>query len=419
MQLKTILNRVEMQPSFVYESMRFIGGPDSPDMAIEVAVRPRANSRPRCSGCGQTGPGYDTQQPRRFEFVPLWGIAVFLVYTMRRVHCRQCGVRVEAVPWASGKHHLTDSYTWFLARWARRLSWKEVAEVFHTSWRKVFRSVEQAVEWGRAHQCLDGVEAIGIDEIKWKRGYRFLTLVYQIDAGRRRLLWVGENRRAKTLLRFFRWFGRERSASLEFICSDMWRPYLNVVAKKAAQAAHVLDRFHIAEKMSTAINEIRAQEARELKAEGYEPILKNTRWLLLKRSENLTEKQEPRLAELLQYNLRAVRAYLLKEDFQFFWEYRSPYWAGQFLDRWCTRTMRSRLEPLKKVARSLRSHRALLLNWFHAKGAISAAAVEGFNNKAKLTMRKAYGFRTYRAMEVALYHTLGDLPDPPVTHRFC
>ena len=206
---------------------------------------------------------------------------------------------------------------------------------------------------------------------------------------------------------------------MKFICSDMWRPYLNVVAKKAAQAAHVLDRFHIAEKMSTAINEIRAQEARELKAEGYEPILKNTRWLLLKRSENLTEKQEPRLAELLQYNLRAVRAYLLKEDFQFFWEYRSPYWAGQFLDRWCTRTMRSRLEPLKKVARSLRSHRALLLNWFHAKGAISAAAVEGFNNKAKLTMRKAYGFRTYRAMEVALYHTLGDLPDPPVTHRFC
>ena len=417
MQLKTILNRVEKQPSFVYASMRFIDG--GSDMAIEVVVRPRANSRPRCSGCGQAGPGYDTQQPRRFEFVPLWGIAVFFVYAMRRVHCRQCGVRVEAVPWASGKHHLTDSYAWFLARWARRLSWKEVAEVFHTSWRKVFRSVEQAVEWGCAHQCLDGVEAIGIDEIKWKRGYRFLTLVYQIDAGRRRLLWVGENRRAKTLLRFFRWFGRERSASLAFICSDMWRPYLNVVAKKAAQAAHVLDRFHIAEKMSTAINEIRAQEARELKAEGYEPILKNTRWLLLKRSENLTEKQEPRLAELLQYNLRAVRAYLLKEDFQFFWEYLSPYWAGQFLDRWCTRTMRSRLEPLKKVARSLRSHRALLLNWFHAKGAISAAAVEGFNNKAKLTMRKAYGFSTYRAMEVALYHPLADLPEPPVTHRFC
>ena len=129
--------------------------------------------------------------------------------------------------------------------------------------------------------------------------------------------------------------------------------------------------------------------------------------------------QPGRRSELLKYNLRSVRAYLLKEDFQSFWEYRSPYWAGIFLDRWCTRALRSRLEPMKKVARMLRSHRPLILNWFRAKGAIPSGTVEGFNNKAKLTMRKAYGFRTYRAMEIALYHTLGALPEPVVTHRFC
>jgi transposase len=416
MQLKAILNRIEKQPSFVYESVRFV---EKSRLEMEVVVRPRANSRLRCSGCGQVGPGYDTQGLRRFEFVPLWGIPVFFVYAMRRVQCRQCGVRVEAVPWASGKHHLTKTYAWFLARWARRLSWKEVAEVFNTSWQKVFRSVEAAVEWGRAHQDLDGIEAIGIDEIQWQRGHRYLTLVYQIDAGCRRLLWIGKNREAKTLLRFFHWFGNERGAALRFICSDMWRPYLKVVAKRAAQAAHVLDRFHIMKQLSKAIDDVRAQEVKTLKAEGYEPALKRTRWLLLKRPENLSEKQEPRLAELLHYNLRTVRAYLLKEDFQFFWEYKSPYWAGQFLDRWCMRTMRSRLVPMKKVARSLRDHRELLLNWFRAKGAISAGVVEGFNNKAKLTMRKAYGFRTYNAMEVALYHTLGNLPEPKITHRFC
>ncbi|MDP6097939.1 MAG: ISL3 family transposase [Gammaproteobacteria bacterium] len=416
MQLKAILNRVEKQPSFIYESVRFVEGSR---LEMEVVVRPRVNSRPRCSGCGQVGPGYDTQGLRRFEFVPLWGIAVFFVYAMRRVQCRQCGVRVEAVPWASGKHHLTKTYAWFLARWARRLSWKEVAEVFHTSWQKVFRSVEMAVEWGRVHQDLDDIEAIGIDEIQWQRGHRYLTLVYQIDAGCRRLLWIGKNREAKTLLRFFHWFGNERGAALRFICSDMWQPYLKVVAKKAAQAAHVLDRFHIIKQLGKAIDDVRAQEVKTLKAEGYEPVLKRTRWLLLKRPENLAEKQEPRLAELLQYNLRTVRAYLLKEDFQFFWEYHSPYWAGQFLDRWCMRTMRSRLAPMKKVARSLRNHRELLLNWFRAKGAISAGVVEGFNNKAKLTMRKAYGFRTYKAIEVALYHTLASLPEPQTTHRFC
>lgn len=416
MQLKTILNRVEKQRSFVYGQVRLI---EQPKLEIEIEVRARARSRARCSGCGRRRPGYDTLPARRFEFVPLWGIAVFLVYAMRRVNCGLCGVRVEKVPWGSGKRQLTDTYAWFLARWAKRLSWTEVAAAFQTSWEKVYRAVEMAVEWGRAHESLTGIESIGVDEIQWQDGHRYLTLVYQIDEGCRRLLWIGQERKAKTLLRFFRWFGKERSAALRFICSDMWRPYLKVIAKKAAQAANVLDRFHIMSNLSKAIDDVRAEEVKALKAAGYEPILRRARWLLLKRPENLTAKQEPRLAELLRYNLRSVRAYLLKEDFQSFWEYVSPYWAGQFLDRWCTRTMRSRLEPMKKVARTLRNHRALILNWFRARGAISAAAVEGFNNKAKLTMRKAYGFRTERAMELALYHTLGALPEPEMTHRFC
>ncbi len=416
MQVKTILNRIQRHRSFVYRPARLVQGHR---LELEVEVRPRANARAKCSGCGNTASGYDTLPARRFEFVPLWGLEVFLVYALRRVSCPSCRVKVEAVPWASGKHQVTDTYAWFLARWARRLSWKEVAEVFHTSWEKVFHSVQMAVEWGRAHQDLSGVSAIGIDEVAWQRGPRFLTLVYQIDEGCRRLLWVGEERRVKTLLGFFRWFGSERSAELRFICSDMWRPYLTVIAKKAAGAIHVLDRFHIVAKMNKALDEVRAQESRALAAKGYEPVLKHTRWLLVKRPENLSEKQEPKLAELVQYNLRSVRAYLLKEDFQFFWDYVSPYWAGQFLDRWCTRTMRSKIQPMKRMARTLRAHRMLLLNWFRAKGAVSAGTVEGFNNKAKLTLRKSYGFRTYRAMEIALYHALGALPEPRFTHRFC
>jgi transposase len=414
MQLKTVLNRVQKHPRFVHETVSL----SEEGKAIEIQVRSRANSRPVCSVCERPGPGYDTLEPRRFEFVPLWVLAVFFFYAMRRVDCLDCGVRVESVPWAKGKHRLTDTYAWFLAGWAKRMSWKDVAEAFRTSWDNVFRSVRMAVEWGCQHRDLEDITAIGVDEIQWLRGHQYLTLVYQIDEHRKRLLWVGQHRKIKTLLRFFRWFGKQRSAALEFICSDMWKPYLRVIAKKAAQAVHILDRFHIMSQMSKAIDEVRAKEARELIAKGYQPVLKRSRWLLLKRPENLTEKQELRLAELLQYNLKAVRSYLLKEDFQFFWDYISPYWAARFLDRWCTKTMRSRIEPMKKVARMLRSHRGLILNWFRAKGTISAAAVEGFNNKAKLT-RKAFGFRTFEAMEVALLHTLGDLPEPQMTYRFC
>jgi len=418
MQVKTILNRIQKHRSFVYDTIRLLED-EVGRLILEVEIRARANSRPRCSECGQPGPGYDTLKPRRFEFVPLWGIQVFFVYAMRRVDCVRCGVRVETVPWAEGKSHLTKTYGWFLARWAKRLSWKEVAEVFWTTWENVFRSVEMAVSWGREHMELDGIRAIGVDEIQWQRGHRYLTLVYQIDGGRKRLLWIGDGRRVKTLLRFFRWLGKERSSALRFICSDMWKPYLRVITKKAGQAIHVLDRFHIMSHFSKAIDEVRAKEARDLKARGYEPILTRTRWLLLKRPENLTELQDVRLADLLRYNLRSVRSYLLKEDFQLFWNYVSPYWAGRFLDRWCTRSMRSRIDPMKKVARMLRTHRKLLLNWFRAKGLVSSGAVEGFNNKAKLTTRKAFGFRTLRAVELALYHTLGNLPEPETTHSFC
>ena len=238
MQIKTILNRIQKHRGFVYGTVQLDARPGV--LALEIDIYPHARNRPHCSGCGRRGPQYDRLAPRRFEFVPLWGIAVFFLYMMRRVDCATCGVRVEQVPWAEGKHHLTTTYAWFLARWAKRLSWREVAHVFHTSWDQVFRAVEMAVTWGRAHVDLAGIEAIGIDEIQWQHGHHYLTLVYQIDAARKRLLWIGQERRVKTLLRFFRWFGAERTHALRFVCSDLWKPYLKVVAKKASHALHIL-----------------------------------------------------------------------------------------------------------------------------------------------------------------------------------
>jgi transposase len=416
MQLKTILNHVEYFKSFVYGKARWVEGAERP--TIEVEIEARKNGRPICSGCGQVRPGYDRLPERSFEFVPLWGIAVFFVYAMRRVNCPECGVKVEQVPWCDGKNQLTTSYRWFLASWAKRLSWQGVAHAFHTSWQNVYRSVKHVVSWGLAHRDLEGIEAIGVDEIQWQRGHKYLTLVYQIDEDCRRLLWAGKDRTTKTLLRFFRMLGKERSGRLRFVCSDMWKPYLKVIAKKAGQAVHVLDRFHIMAKMNKAIDEVRAAEAKRLERDGYEPVLKHSRWCLLKREENLTQKQAVKLSELLQYNLQSVRSRLMREDFQRFWEYCYPACAGKFLDEWCTRTMRSKIEPMKKVAKTLRRHRDLILNWFRAEGGISAGIVEGLNNKAKLAMRKAYGFRTAEAIETALYHQLGDLPEPEFTHEF-
>src|SRR5437016_9500342 len=141
--------------------------------------------------------------------------------------------------------------------------------------------------------------------------------------------------------------------------------------------------------MNEALDDVRAAEGRRLAQDGCQALRKKTRWCVLKRKANLTRAQRFRLRDLLRYNLKTVRAYLLKEDFQQFWEYNSPTWAAKFLDDWCGQAMRSRIEPMKKIAKTLRSHRELILNYFRAKKQFSSGVVEGLNNKAKLTMRKA------------------------------
>ena len=218
---------------------------------------------------------------------------------------------------------------------------------------------------------------------------------------------------------FFDMLGTPRTGTLRFVASDMWKPYLTVIAERAGQALNVLDRFHIAKKLGEAVDKVRATEAKAMAAKGFEPVLTHSRWCFLKREENLTKSQSLKLADVLRYDLRTVRAYLLKQSFDHFWTYRSAWWAAWFLDKWCTRAMRSRLDPMKKFVGTLRGHRELLLNWFRAKGEISSGVVEGLNTNAKLALRKARGFRTYEVMETALYHQLGRLPEPELAHRFC
>ncbi|MFZ1030816.1 MAG: ISL3 family transposase, partial [Candidatus Acidiferrales bacterium] len=322
---------------------------------------------------------------------------------------------VEEVPWWDGKRTLTKAYMLFLARWARRLSWKETAAAFRTSWEKVFDAVEHVVTFGLEHRTLG---AIDVDEIQYDKGHKYLTLVYQIDLEVTRLLWVGKERTIQSFQGFFTLIGEEIAAKIVFVCSDMWEPYLKVIREKCSQALHILDRFHIVAKMNKALDEVRAGESRLMAREGMAPLLKKSRWLLLKRDENLQTEQRFRLRDLLRYNLKTVRAYLLKEAFQQLWDYNSPAWAGKFLDEWCRQVMRSRIEPMKKIARSLRQHRQLILNYFWAQKQLSSGVVEGLNNKAKVTMRKSYGFRTFRALELALYHSLGKLPEPESTHDF-
>jgi transposase len=408
---------------FVYEEVR-LRMHEGKAEAVEIQVKPHGGMRGRCSECEQPAPGYDRLPERRWQFVPLWGIPTYFYYAPRRVECGEHGVVVEHIPWSAGKRPFTRSMMGFLARWARRLSWRETAVVFQTSWEAVYRSVEWFVEWGLAHRELTGVEAIGVDEIHHGHGVRadnFLTVIYQIDAHCRRLLWVGKRRSQATLRRGLKALGPEVVQGLRFVCSDMWKPYLQVLGKQAEHALHVLDRFHITQHLNEAVDEVRRGESSRLRAAGKATAeqLKHMRWPLLRRGSRVRGRARQKLLALWMSKLATGRAWELKETFSHFWTYKSVHWAQAFLDYWCFRALRSRLEPMQKVARMLRAHEELILNWFRAKGEISGGAVEGLNNKIRVVTRRAYGLRTYEAMEIALYHNLGRLPEPEITHRFC
>jgi transposase len=295
MLLKTILNQSEKFKSFVYDTVTFemVDG----HKALVIDMKARKDTRPICPTCMRKHSVHDTQKARLYEYIPILGFKLYFRYARRRANCNIHGPTAEHIPWAVGNAHQTTTYKVYLARWARRLSWKETAGIFKTSWDSVFRAVKFVVGYGLAHQRLEGIKQIGIDEISYG-GHKYLTLVYQLDKGCRRLLWSGPERRVKTLIRFFWWFGKERSELLEYVSSDMWAPYMKVIKKKAVNALNILDRFHIMKKFNEAIDTIRREEAKQLSLHCKGHILIHSRWLRLKNKVNMTENQVVVLKDL-------------------------------------------------------------------------------------------------------------------------
>ena len=385
------------------------------DVAGLVAeLAPDGRYAPRCGQCDQRGHYRDTWRVRRFRHVPLWGIPVTLVYAPRRVQCRRCeGVHMEALPWAVGQQRFTRALLVTIATWARVLPWQQVATLFGCAWGTVERAVEAAVAYGLAHRDLTGVTHIGIDEISRKKGHVYVTNVY--DLARKRLLWSGEGRSQATLEAFFDDLGPERTAALEGICCDMWQPYIDVVRVRASQAVLVFDKFHIVSHIMKAVDQVRRDEIRE-KGAAHKALMHKTRFIWLKNPWNLTETQHRRLGELDRLNLKINRAYLLKETFTHFWSYQRAGWAKRYLKRWFWWATHARLPPMRDFAWMLRRHEMDILNYFRMP--IDNGTVEGLNNKAKLIIHRAYGFRTARTYIRNLYHCMADLPLPQTMHTF-
>ena len=402
-----IKETVELQGFRVHKVTGVVSG-------LVAMIVPDKRFTPRCGQCLESAPYRDSRPMRRFRHVPMWGIPVELQYEPRRVSCLRCGgVHVEAMPWVSGKQRMTRALMITLATWTRVLPWKQVAQLFRCAWGTVATAVEEAVAYGLDHRDLGQLTHIGIDEISRKRGHVYVTNVYDLRS--KRLVWSGEERSRDTLEAFFAFLGPEKTAELEGICCDMWQPYIDVIKEQAPQAVLVFDKFHIVRHLMEAVDQVRRDEVRE-KGPAHKALMYKTRFIWLKNPWNLTEGQALRLGELEQLNLKINRAYLLKELFRHFWDYTYAGWARRYLKRWFWWATHSRLEPMRDFAWMVRRHEEDILNYFRMP--IDNGTVEGLNNKAKLVIHKAYGFRTAKNYIRNLYDCLGDLPLPQTVHTF-
>lgn len=377
---------------------------------LTVCLDVRKRRRLPCSACGRPGRVRDRLAVRTWKHVPLWGIPVTLSYAPARVACAHCGkTRVEAIPWSQGKCRLSTGLVWLLASWCKLLAWDQVARLFDVHWNTVATAVRQTV----GHREFGETLYIGVDELSRRKGHVYVTNVYDVKS--KSLLWSGEGRGQETLRAFFEEHGEALGKRVKAVCCDMWQPYIDMLKEHLPDATLVFDKFHIMRHLLKAVDEVRREEARELKKTNPE-LLKRTRYIWLKNPENLTDRQRARLGHLEQLNLRCNRAYLLKESFREFWGYKSKGWARRFLKKWFWWATHSRLKPMRDYAWMLRNHEENILTYFDEP--ITNGAVEGMNNKAKVVSHRCYGFRTAKNYITALYHCLGNLPEPEMVHRF-
>lgn len=365
--------------------------------------------RLRCGECGlEAARVAPTRRPeRRWRDLAMREHIVELVYAPSRVWCPRCGLRVERVPWAEKWQRVTHALARAVATLTRVLDWSSVAAHFHLNWKTVAAIVEGAVLWGLHHRPWQPLHVLGIDEVSRRKGQQYLTLVYDLERGR--VLWVGQDRTAATMARFFAWLGRRRARAIQVMCCDMWGVYIDAVRLHLPQATLVFDRFHITQHLNRAVDEVRRQTWRQMA--GREKVeFKRTRFLWLSNPENLRREERTRLSGLLRLNSPIVKGYLLKEDLRRFWDYRSTAWAEAHLRQWLWRAAHSRLEPFKKLARMLRTHLDGVLAWTRIR--VTNGALEGMNNKVKVISHRAFGYRTTWTYIANIYHCCAGLPLP-------
>jgi transposase len=348
--------------------------------------------RPRCGRCGRRAPIYDRHRLRWWTHLPFGVTPVRLAYAPRRVDCPRCGVRTEKLPWGEATSRFTAAFEEMVAYLAQITDQTRVARQMGISWSTVGAIVARVVARHVPAERLASLRWIGIDEFSFRKRHRYLTVV---DHQRRRIVWAAEGHKAETLDPFFKLLGSEGCAAIELVSIDLAASYRKAVKDNLPNAEIVFDRFHV---RRVLVHEL-ADSPQEAAA------VKNTRWALLRRTSSLSPEERERLSSVQKTNRPLYRAYLLNATLARALDYLQPKRAHEALQDWMAWAARSRLRPFVRAARTIRAHLPGIIAYIRWR--LTNGLVEGLNAKARMIVRRAYGYHSAHALIAMLFLTCG------------
>lgn len=383
------------------------------DETVVVHVRPRRPKKRRCGLCEQPAPGYDNGEGRRrWRGLDLGTVRVELEADAPRVACREHGVVVAAVPWARHGARFTRDFEDQTAWLATHTSKWAITQLLRVAWVTVGRIIARVVaERGAGSDPLAGLTRIGIDEISHRKGQRYLTVVVDHDSGR--LVWARPGRDKKTVEAFFDALGDDRCARIRLVSADAAGWIGDVVADRCPNAVRCMDPFHVVAWATDALDEVRRQTWNAARRAGQKAVakeLKGARYALWRNPEDLSDRQQAKLADIAKTNRRLYRAYLLKEQLRQVFHQDSAHAAISLLERWLAWASRSQIPAFVKLARTVREHKVAI--YAAVSHGLSNARVESLNTRLRLIMRRAFGFHSPEALIALAMLNFGGLCPP-------
>jgi len=369
--------------------------------------------RVKCPDCGVECGIADHTPERTWRHLDTMQFETILRARVPRSSCSQCGVKTVAVPWGEKYSRFTLMFEAFVILALKACgNVKNAAELLKLDWDSVHRIMERAVARGLDRRQLESVSYVGIDEKSFRHGHNYVSILTDLSGGR--VLEVTEGRDEEAANGLWKGIPAEQAQQVEAVAVDMWPAFANSVKTNAPQAEIVHDRFHISKHLNEAVDQVRRQEHKALKDSGLE-TLTGSKQLWLYNPENLNEDQWLKFEPLQQSELKTSRAWAIKEQFRWFWEYRYPGNAQKFFARWYGWAARSRLKPVIKVAKMLKRHLAHILSYFRHR--ITNAMSEGFNSRIQSIKSQARGFRAFENYRTRILFYCGKLDLMPRTHE--